>query len=52
VWIYDPKTQTFWTYDDPVTVWLKTAYVRTRVPGGLGGAFVWALKDDDANGPS
>jgi chitinase len=50
VWIYDPNTQTFWTYDDPVTVWLKTAYVRTRVPGGLGGAFVWALKDDDANG--
>jgi chitinase len=50
VWIYDPNTQTFWTYDDPLTVWLKTAYVRTRVPGGLGGAFVWALKDDDANG--
>jgi chitinase len=50
VWIYDPNTQTFWTYDDPVTVWLKTAYVRTRVPGGLGGVFVWALKDDDANG--
>ena len=50
VWIYDPNTQTFWTYDDPVTVWFKTAYVRTRVPGGLGGAFVWALKDDDANG--
>jgi chitinase len=31
-------------------VWLKTAYVCTRVPGGLGGEFVWALKDDDANG--
>jgi chitinase len=50
VWLYDPTTQTFWSYDDPATVWLKTAYVRTRVPGGLGGAFVWALKDDDANG--
>jgi chitinase len=50
VWLYDPNTQTFWSYDDPVTVWLKTAYVHTRVPGGLGGAFVWALKDDDANG--
>jgi chitinase len=50
VWLYDPNTQTFWSYDDPVTVWLKTAYVRGRVPGGLGGAFVWALKDDDANG--
>jgi len=50
VWLYDPNSQTFWSYDDPVTVFLKTAYVRTRVPGGLGGAFVWALKDDDANG--
>jgi chitinase len=50
VWLYDPNTRTFWSYDDPVTVWLKTAYVRTRVRGGLGGEFVWALKDDDANG--
>ena len=49
-WLYDPNSHTFWSYDDPVTVWLKTAYVRVRVPGGLGGAFVWALKDDDANG--
>jgi chitinase len=49
-WLYDPNSQTFWSYDDPVTVWLKTAYVRVRVPGGLGGAFVWALKDDDTNG--
>jgi chitinase len=50
VWLYDPNTETFWSYDDPFTVWLKTEYVRLRVPGGLGGAFVWALKDDDANG--
>ena len=50
VWLHDPNTETFWSYDDPVTVWLKTGYVRGRVPGGLGGAFVWALKDDDANG--
>ena len=50
VWLYDPNSQTFWSYDDPVTVWLKTAYVRSRVEGGLGGTFVWALKDDDTNG--
>jgi chitinase len=50
VWLYDPVSQTFWSYDDPVTVRLKTRYVRERVRGGLGGAFVWALKDDDANG--
>jgi chitinase len=30
-------------------IWLKTVYVRMRVPG-LGGAFIWVLKDDDANG--
>jgi chitinase len=50
VWLYDPNSQTFWSYDDPVTVWLKMGYVRGRAEGGLGGAFVWALKDDDANG--
>jgi len=50
VWLYNPSTETFWSYDDPVTVWLKMGYVQVRAPGGLGGAFVWALKDDDANG--
>ena len=29
---------------------LKMIYVNLKVPGGLGGAYVWALKDDDANG--
>jgi len=47
VWIYQPSTGTFWTYDDPVTVWLKMGYVNLRC---LGGAYVWALKDDDTNG--
>jgi chitinase len=50
VWLYKPSTQTFFTYDDPETAGLKTAYIWLRVPGGLGGAFVWAVKDDDANG--
>jgi chitinase len=31
-------------------VFLKTIYINLKVPGGLGGAYVWALKDDDANG--
>jgi chitinase len=47
VWLYNAATQTFWTYDDPMTVWLKTIYINR---GGLGGAFVWAVKDDDGNG--
>lgn len=25
-------------------------YINAKVPGGLGGAYVWALKDDDTNG--
>jgi chitinase len=49
-WIYRPGTQTFWTFDDPVTVQAKMLYVNHRIPGGLGGAYVWAFKDDDSNG--
>jgi len=48
--LYNRTTETFYTYDDPFTVYLKTLYVHLKVPGGLGGAYVWALKDDDANG--
>ncbi len=47
VWLYDPTSQIFYTYDDPVTATLKMVYVDLR---GLGGGFVWALKDDDKNG--
>jgi len=50
VWLYDPDSQIFYTYDDPFTAMLKMIYVDVKVPGGLGGAFVWAAKDDDANG--
>jgi chitinase len=48
--LYDPTPGTFYTYDDPQTALLKMLYIRRKVPGGLGGAYVWALKDDDANG--
>ena len=47
-WLYNPSTQTFWTFDDPASVEFKMAYVTLR-SGGLGGAFEWALKDDDEN---
>jgi chitinase len=49
-WLYNPTSQTFWNYEDPLTVRIKMLYVNGRGDGGLGGAFVWALKDDDANG--
>jgi len=49
-WLYDPTSQTFFTYDDPESAYIKTIFINRRVHGGLGGAFVWAVKDDDANG--
>lgn len=48
--LYNATSQTFYTYDDPYTAFLKMLYIEKKVPGGLGGAYVWALKDDDANG--
>jgi chitinase len=48
--LYSPGSGTFYTYDDPATAFLKMIYVNLKVPAGLGGAYVWALKDDDANG--
>ncbi len=47
-WLYNPATETFWTYDDVDSVTVKMGYVRLR-SGGLGGAFEWAIKDDDEN---
>jgi chitinase len=44
-WLFDGTT--FWTFDDPTVMRLKTAYVKRR---GLGGAMVWSLDGDDANG--
>lgn len=48
--LYDPTVGTFYTYDNPATALLKMIYIELKLPGGLGGAYVWALKDDDANG--
>jgi len=48
--LYNPNSATFYTYDDPQTAYLKMLYIDLKVPGGLGGAYVWAVKDDDANG--
>lgn len=48
--LYNSTTGTFYTYDDPTSATLKMLYIDLKVPGGLGGAYVWAVKDDDANG--
>jgi chitinase len=50
VTLFDPSQGNFYTYDNPATAYLKMLYIDTKVPGGLGGAYVWAVKDDDANG--
>jgi len=47
VTLFDPALGTFYTFDNPATALFKMLYVDAR---GLGGAYVWALKDDDANG--
>jgi len=44
-WLFDGTT--FWTYDDPLVVLQKALYIRLQ---GLGGAMVWELSGDDANG--
>lgn len=44
--LYNPAAGTFYTYDDPTSVAAKTAYIKKNK---LGGAYVWALKDDDTN---
>jgi chitinase len=44
--IYNPSTGTFYSYDDPTAVAAKTAYIKKNK---LGGAYVWALNDDDGN---
>ncbi|MFZ0199632.1 MAG: glycosyl hydrolase family 18 protein [Candidatus Sulfotelmatobacter sp.] len=42
--LYNPATGTFYTYDNPAAVAVKTAYIKKHK---LGGAYVWALNDDD-----
>ena len=45
--LYNPTTGTFYSYDNPVSAAAKTTYIRKSK---LGGVYVWALNDDDANG--
>ncbi|MGA9511119.1 MAG: glycosyl hydrolase family 18 protein [Candidatus Sulfotelmatobacter sp.] len=44
--LYNPATGIFYTYDSPAAAATKTAYIKKKK---LGGAYVWALNDDDAN---
>lgn len=44
-WIFNGST--FWSFDDPTSIAIKTNYINSL---GLGGAMVWALDGDDAAG--
>ncbi|MFI9816993.1 glycoside hydrolase family 18 protein [Saccharothrix variisporea] len=44
-WLFDGTT--FWTWDDPVEIKRKGRYVAER---GLGGAMIWSLDGDTADG--
>lgn len=44
--LYNLSTGIFYTYDDSAAVAAKTAYIKKKK---LGGAYVWALNDDDAS---
>ncbi|MGB8834694.1 MAG: glycosyl hydrolase family 18 protein [Candidatus Sulfotelmatobacter sp.] len=44
--LFNPATATFYTYDNPDAAAAKTAYIKKHK---LGGAYVWALNDDDAS---
>jgi chitinase len=44
--LYNPSTGIFYTYDNAAAIAAKTAYIKKKK---LGGAYVWALNDDDAS---
>lgn len=45
--MFDSSTASAWSYDDAESIAAKVAYIKAN---GLGGAYIWAVKDDDANG--
>ncbi len=45
-WLFDPRSGTWITYDDPQSVRAKVDYVRER---GLGGVVIWELFGDDGS---
>ena len=45
--MFNPSTNVAFSYDNAASVQCKVNYIKTY---GLGGAYVWAVKDDDPNG--
>jgi chitinase len=47
VWMFNPASGVFWSFDDPVSLSVKMKYVRRM---GLGGVMFWELSGDDEAG--
>lgn len=47
VWLFNPQTGVFWSFDDPTSLALKMDYVKKKK---LGGVMFWELSGDDENG--
>jgi chitinase len=45
-WLYNPKTETFWSIENPAEIFEKAAFIDSH---GLAGASVWALEGDSQN---
>jgi chitinase len=45
--MFNSSTATAWSYDNPTSIAAKVAYIKAN---GLGGAYVWAVKNDDTSG--
>ncbi|WP_051945121.1 glycoside hydrolase family 18 protein [Streptacidiphilus rugosus] len=44
---YDAASGTFYTYDNPLSLWIKGQYIRAQ---GLRGTFVWSMDGDTSDG--
>ncbi|ORX56719.1 glycoside hydrolase [Hesseltinella vesiculosa] len=46
-WLFNPTTKAFISYDDPVSIGVKTDYAISK---NLGGLMVWSVDEDSSNG--
>ncbi len=46
-WLYSSSEKVFWTFDDPMAVYLKAKFAKTK---GLAGAMAYSLDGDDKAG--
>ncbi|WP_446742728.1 glycoside hydrolase family 18 protein [Silvibacterium acidisoli] len=46
-YMYNPGTQTFYSYDDPLSMFVKALYINQKQ---LGGAMIWDITGDDTRG--